>query len=93
MPYVQGHPGVFNTQLSQERPDLGERYKNRSVAEQNSLELSLDMFALDDFANLRAALFTTIQDQERFRQLVVNSVSSQPGSSNSTLDPLLRLTI
>ena len=32
------HPGVSNKQYAQEHPLLGERYRNKSVAEQNSLD-------------------------------------------------------
>lgn len=76
---IQDHPGVFNSQLSKENPVLSERYKHRSVAEQNSLELGLELFTSETFANLRAVLFETSEDQERFRQLVVNSVGSYHG--------------
>ena len=68
------HPGVFNSQLSKEKPELSEKFKHKSVAEQNSLELCLELFMSDEFSNLRDVLFTTSDDQERFRQLVVNSV-------------------
>lgn len=49
-------------------------YKNRSVAEQNSLALSWNLLFDDRFLNLRAAIFKTSDELKRFRELVVNSV-------------------
>ena len=69
------HPGVPNVQLIQENPELGKRFKHRSVAEQHSLELCLDMLSEERFRNLHSILFADkAADQERFRSLVVNSV-------------------
>jgi hypothetical protein len=66
------HPGVPNTRLIEEEPELAARFDHRSVAEQNSLQLSFDLLSEDRFSNLRAVLFASNADQERFRKLVVN---------------------
>ena len=63
-----------NAQLIAENPALGERYVNRSVAEQNSLELSWNLLMEDRFVDLRQLLYTTDAERQRFRELVVNSV-------------------
>jgi len=68
------HLGVPNTQVIVEQKSLAKVYAQRSVAEQNSLDLSWDMFMDERFDALRAALFETPEDLKRFRQLVVNSV-------------------
>ena len=68
------HSGVPNTQVLAEQPALSLIYNQRSVAEQNSLDLSWDLFMDERYSLLRAALFETPDDLKRFRQLVVNSV-------------------
>ena len=34
------HPGVSNAQLAKEEPDLATTYRNKSLAEQNSLDIA-----------------------------------------------------
>ena len=68
------HRGVPNSRLIVEQPLLGERYKNRSVAEQNSFDLAWDLLMQEDFASLRTTLCPGPSDLQRLRQLVINSV-------------------
>lgn len=68
------HTGVPNTQLGKENKTLAALYKNRSVAEQNSLDLSWDLFMDDRYALFRRLLCPTQEELVRFRQLVVNIV-------------------
>jgi 3'5'-cyclic nucleotide phosphodiesterase len=68
------HPGVPNAQLIKEDADMGSRYKERSVAEQNSQWLCFNLLSEDRFSNLRRVLFASNEDQARFRGLVVSSV-------------------
>ncbi|CAB9516338.1 Receptor-type guanylate cyclase gcy [Seminavis robusta] len=70
------HVGVSNAQLVKEEVPLVDRYGERSVAEQNSLDLSWDLLMDPTYDTLRAFLFPTKCDMVRFRQLVVNSVMS-----------------
>ena len=49
-------------------------YKDKSVAEQNSVDLSWDLFMSDEFSNLRQAICIDQSELKRFRQLVVNCV-------------------
>ena len=68
------HVGVSNAQLVKEGVPIAAKYKERSVAEQNSLDLSWNLLMEPKFQTLRAFLFPTRDDMVRFRQLVVNSV-------------------
>jgi class 3 adenylate cyclase len=68
------HTGVPNTQLNLENTTLAKVYKNKSVAEQNSVDLCWDLLMDNNFDELRAAIYSTPDERIRFRQLVVNSV-------------------
>jgi class 3 adenylate cyclase len=68
------HTGVPNTQLNLENSTLAKVYKNKSVAEQNSVDLCWDLLMDSNFDELRAAIYSTVDERKRFRQLVVNSV-------------------
>ena len=68
------HRGVPNAQLVKEKSKLAIRYKNKSVAEQNSLDLSWGLLMEPRFGALRACIYTTQEELDRFRQLVVNTV-------------------
>lgn len=68
------HPGVPNAQLVKEGSQLAAFYNNKSVAEQNSVDLSWNLLMDDNFKNLRNAIYGTHDEMKRFRQLVVNSV-------------------
>eukprot|EP00934_Nitzschia_sp_Nitz4_P009441 Nitzschia sp. Nitz4//scaffold270_size25879//13071//16782//NITZ4_008299-RA/size25879-augustus-gene-0.20-mRNA-1//-1//CDS//3329545193//9431//frame0 len=68
------HLGVPNATLVNEDLEVARHYQMRSVAEQNSLDLSWSLLMEDRFSNLRATLFDNQDDADRFRALVVNSV-------------------
>jgi class 3 adenylate cyclase len=68
------HTGVPNSQLIKENSALAKLYKDKSVAEQNSVDLCWDLLMDSNFEYLRAAIFSTDDERKRFRQLVVNSV-------------------
>jgi class 3 adenylate cyclase len=68
------HAGVPNTQLAVENPQLAKFYKDKSLAEQNSVDLSWELLQDSNFNDLRLAICPTEHDRVRFRQLVVNSV-------------------
>jgi hypothetical protein len=68
------HSGVPNTQLLQENPTLAHLYKNKSVAEQNSVDLAWSLLMDDMYTDLREAIYQTPAEKMRFRQLVVNAV-------------------
>jgi hypothetical protein len=68
------HTGVPNSQLIKENSTLARVYKDKSVAEQNSVDLCWDLLMDSNFDDLRAAIYSTEDERKRFRQLVVNSV-------------------
>ncbi|KAL7563389.1 hypothetical protein ACA910_016490 [Epithemia clementina (nom. ined.)] len=68
------HPGVPNAQLVKEDSALAATYKGKSVAEQNSVQLSWQLLMSDQFANLRRSIYSSESELQRFRQLIVNSV-------------------
>ena len=68
------HPGVPMAQLVKEGQEVALRFKGKSVAEQNSVELAWNLLMDVRFENLRSALYVNEAEFRRFRQLVVNSV-------------------
>ena len=68
------HPGVPNMTLINEQSSTAIAYKNKSVAEQNSVDLALDLLMDPSFLELRRTIYTTESEFRRFRQLVVNTV-------------------
>lgn len=69
-----GHTGVPNGQLAEENPKLAEKFRNKSIAEQNSIVTAWEILMTDSFRNLHKCLFESAQEQERFRNLLVNCV-------------------
>lgn len=68
------HPGLPNTILIEQQRPVAAKYQNKCVAEQNSIDVAWGILMLPKFAQLRDAIFATPQEQQRFRQLVVNAV-------------------
>lgn len=68
------HTGVPNAQLVKEKAHVASLYKNRSIAEQNSLELAWEMLMSRDYRDLQRAIFANQDELLRFRQLIVNVV-------------------
>ncbi|CAJ1965912.1 unnamed protein product [Cylindrotheca closterium] len=68
------HPGVPNTQLVKENTEKARMYKDKSVAEQNSVDLCWEILMQADYKDLRACIYQNENDLRRFRQLVVNTV-------------------
>eukprot|EP00538_Stauroneis_constricta_P012653 CAMPEP_0119570456 /NCGR_PEP_ID=MMETSP1352-20130426/43621_1 /TAXON_ID=265584 /ORGANISM="Stauroneis constricta, Strain CCMP1120" /LENGTH=1121 /DNA_ID=CAMNT_0007620125 /DNA_START=581 /DNA_END=3943 /DNA_ORIENTATION=- len=68
------HVGVPNAQLVKEKTRIAHIYNNRSVAEQNSLVLSWELYMMDEYADLRECICPTDEELKRFRELVVNGV-------------------
>eukprot|EP00977_Amphora_coffeiformis_P003945 scaffold792_cov163-Amphora_coffeaeformis.AAC.4 len=69
-----GHLGVSNAQLVKENSPLAIAYHNKSVLEQQSVDLGFALLMDDSFANLRAAIYSNEEEFKLFRQLVVNAV-------------------
>jgi hypothetical protein len=68
------HPGVPNAILIKEGVDMADHYKNKSVAEQNSVDLAWDLLMEPKYRELRSVICASSAEMERFRQLIVNSV-------------------
>ena len=60
--------------LIQEKTEVALAYRNKSVAEQNSVDLAWNLLMDETYADLRKVLFSTEEELRRFRQLLVNSV-------------------
>ena len=68
------HRGVPNGQLAKEEPDLAIEYKNKSIAEQNSVDISWALLMEAGYDDLRECIYSNEDELNRFRQIVVNSV-------------------
>lgn len=68
------HPGVPNACLVREHSTLAALYKDKSVAEQNSVALSWQLLILPQFDALRETIAHSDEEMDRFRQLVINVV-------------------
>ena len=68
------HVGVPNFLLVKENAGLATTYKNKSVAEQNSVDLAWKTLMEPSFADLRNCIYDDTADLKRFRQLLVNTV-------------------
>jgi hypothetical protein len=69
-----GHRGVPNGQLAKEHPTYVAKYGRQSLAEQRSLDISLELLEAPCYSNLRACIIPTKEEQERFSQLIINTV-------------------
>jgi hypothetical protein len=68
------HRGISNMQLAKEDEQMAELYKNKSIAEQNSVDISWDILMAPDFAELRACMIGNRKEMMRFRQVLVTVV-------------------
>jgi hypothetical protein len=68
------HKGVPNFVLGAEEPDLAEKYSNKSLAEQRSVDVAWDLLMLPHFSNLRRCIYQNKAEFQRFRGFIVNSV-------------------
>eukprot|EP00934_Nitzschia_sp_Nitz4_P006074 Nitzschia sp. Nitz4//scaffold50_size126154//2557//6191//NITZ4_003666-RA/size126154-augustus-gene-0.111-mRNA-1//1//CDS//3329553641//6064//frame0 len=68
------HPGVPNAVLVKEGTEIAKQYRDKSVAEQNSVDLAWSLLMQQRFSDLRKYIYKNQSELVRFRQLVVNSV-------------------
>mmetsp|Transcript_14277 Transcript_14277/g.31177 ORF Transcript_14277/g.31177 Transcript_14277/m.31177 type:complete len:1108 (+) Transcript_14277:70-3393(+) len=68
------HAGIPNTQLIKEDSPLAKVYENKSIAEQNSVDLAWQLLMDNRYKDLRQAIYATESELLRFRQLVVQVV-------------------
>ena len=68
------HTGVTNTQLVKEQAAIAVAYNDKSVAEQNSIDLAWNLLLDPAYTDLRNCIYATQAEFTQFRQLVVNIV-------------------
>jgi class 3 adenylate cyclase len=68
------HTGLPNAQLVKENSEIAKIYKNKSVAEQNSVDIAWGLLMEPSYGELRNCIYQTQEELERFRQLIVNAV-------------------
>jgi 3'5'-cyclic nucleotide phosphodiesterase len=69
------HYGVSNSQLIKEESPIARKYRNKSVAEQNSVDLAWDLLMdKDEYGDFQQCIFVNQSEFKRFRQVVCNLV-------------------
>jgi hypothetical protein len=68
------HDGVSNMQLVQEQHPIAVTYDGLSPMEQHSFNNAFELLMEDSYKELRAALYDTQEEFNRFRQLCINCV-------------------
>lgn len=71
---LSSHTNRLCFAVVKEKSYVADYYNNRSVAEQNSFDLSWELFMDRTFDDLRTAICATPAELQHFRQLVINSV-------------------
>ena len=67
------HLGVPNTQLALEKPEFAARYKQQSIAENNSIAIAWELFLRPEFRAFCHCVAPTARDLQEFRETVVNA--------------------
>lgn len=92
------HQGVGNKQLIEENDLLAIRYNGKSVAENNSLDVSLDILHKECYSNLRKCMFgdkdtASVEvknefdhDEKLFRNIMLNVIQATDISSQDRLE-------
>ncbi len=60
--------------LIKEDDEIAKLYDNKSVAEQNSIDVAWNLLMEPSYEELRNCIFTTQEDHDRFRSLVANGI-------------------
>jgi hypothetical protein len=68
------HRGLTNMLLMKEKPHIAALYRNKSVAEQNSVDLAWNLLMDPEYEALQDTIFGNNDEFKRFRKLVVNVV-------------------
>ena len=68
------HCGVPNAQLVKEHAAVAKIYNDKSVAEQNSIDIGWGLLMEPTYANLRRHIYTTATEYKSFRQILVNCI-------------------
>ena len=68
------HTGLTNAELIKMESPTAQKYRNKSVAEQNSVDLAWDILMQDNFKCIRDCIYRNEKELKYFRQLLVNAV-------------------
>jgi class 3 adenylate cyclase len=68
------HPGVSNMDLIQKKAEIAALYDNKSVAEQNSVDVAWELLMDPGYGDLQQCIYQDTDEFAFFRQLVVNLV-------------------
>jgi hypothetical protein len=68
------HTGVPNGTLIKEQATIAAVYNNKSVAEQNSVDIAWELLLQPQYDDLRRTIYVTGEEFRRFRQLLINLV-------------------
>jgi class 3 adenylate cyclase len=68
------HTGLTNKELVDTQAPIALAYKEKCVAEQNSVDISWQLLMDDRFKDLRTCIYSTEQELKRFRELIVDAV-------------------
>jgi class 3 adenylate cyclase len=68
------HHGVSNAQLTKENNRLASVYQEKSIAEQNSIDLAFEILTASTYSELVSCICADEKEYKRFRQLVINCV-------------------
>jgi len=68
------HPGVTNAELIKEGAKVAETYNDKSISEQNSVDLAWYLFMDERYSALRGVIYHDEAELKRFRQFIVNAV-------------------
>ena len=73
-PFTADHSGVPNATLVKEEHPLAAKYENKSVAEQNSVDVAWKVLMSNDFHHLRRSIYSNQTEFLLFRSVLVNAV-------------------
>jgi class 3 adenylate cyclase len=68
------HPGVGNMQLVNEKDEMALAYDNKSVAEQNSIDVAWELLMDPAYEDLRHCIYSNEKEFQHFRNMLVNLV-------------------
>jgi 3'5'-cyclic nucleotide phosphodiesterase/Adenylate and Guanylate cyclase catalytic domain len=68
------HTGLTNKELVESKASIASIYREKSVAEQNSVDVAWGVLMEEDFVDLRRCIGSTDGELLRFRQMIVNAI-------------------
>ena len=68
------HSGVPNATLIKEHVSIAKLYRDKSGAEQNSVDIAWNLLMQDEYQDLRQAIYCNKEELRRFRQIIVVTV-------------------